>query len=413
MTTARLRITSLFCLLVAVVLLSPQVCAQEWSRFRGPNGAGVGEVKGLPLRWTDKDITWKVKLPGVGHSSPIAWGPRLFVTCGEDSGKRTLLCLNAVDGEQLWARAFPGEKHGKHADNSFATATPAADERHVYVTWGGPKEYLVVALDHDGDIAWRVDLGPFRTGHGFGPSPIVHDDLVIVPNDQDGAGFLVALDRGTGKVRWKLPRKSKATYTTPCVYQPKGMRPELIFTSYEHGVTAVDPKSGKVNWELDVFDKRHVETSISSPVVAGDLVLAMSGWLGVRQEVVAVRGRGKPAEAYRITRSAPLCPTPLVVGDLLFLWSDGGIVTCADVRTGETHWRERVSGSYYSSPVCTGKYVLNVSRDGEVVVLAAAKKYELLTTNRLDEGSHASPAIIAGRLYLRTFSHLYCLGGKP
>lgn len=400
-------------LALAVLLTTTAVQAQDWPRFRGPNGSGVGDVKGFLPRWTDDNRNWKVKLPGVGHSSPIVWGDRLYVTCGDEvSGKRTLLCLEPATGKTLWQRDFPGERHRKHGDNSFASATPAADAKHVYVCWGGAKEYLVVALDHDGKESWRTDLGPFRAGHGFGPSPIVHDGLVIVPNDQDGAGALVGLDAQTGKERWKVPRKSKATYTTPCVFTPPGKPAEVIFTNYEHGVTSVDPQSGKVNWELDVFDKRHVETSIGSPVVAGDKVLALSGWLGVRMEVVAVGFTDKAKEAWRITRSAPLCTTPLVVGELVYLWSDGGMVTCADVRSGEVHWRERVPGSYYSSPVCVGKYLVNLSREGDGVVIEAGKTFKVLARNTLDEGSHATPAIAGGRLFVRTFAHLSCYGGK-
>jgi outer membrane protein assembly factor BamB len=271
---------------------------------------------------------------------------------------------------------------------------------------------VVMALDHDGKEKWKVDLGTYRSGHGSGASPIVHEGLVIVPNDQDAQGSsLVALDCADGKTRWTVPRKSKATFTTPCVYQPKNGPAELIFVNYEHGITSVDPKSGKVNWEIDLFDKRHVETSIGSPIVAGDLIIGMSGWLGVRQEVVAVRPNGgKPKEVYRITRSAPLCTTPLVVEDMLFLWTDGGMVTCADLATGEVHWRERVSGSYYSSPISTGKHILNVSREGDVVIVAAAKKFEEVAKNSVGEGTHSTPALAGGRLYVRTFSHLICIG---
>jgi outer membrane protein assembly factor BamB len=211
-------------LLTGHLLLVParDATAQEWPRFRGPNGAGVSDAA-LPVRWTGKDVNWKVKLPGPGHSSPVVWGDRVFVTCAEeDSGKRLLVCLRAGDGERLWSRSFDGTRHGKHPDNSFASSTPAVDARRVYVCWGGPKDFLVVALDHDGKEAWRTDLGTFRAGHGFGPSPVVHEGLLVVPNDQDGTSSLVGLECDTGKVRWRVPRKSKATYTTPCVYQPKG-----------------------------------------------------------------------------------------------------------------------------------------------------------------------------------------------
>jgi outer membrane protein assembly factor BamB len=404
-------------LLATCLLGAAFASAQEWTRFRGPNGSGVSPATTIPLRWTEQDFNWKVALPGVGHSSPVIWGERLFVTSADEkTGSRYLLCLRVSDGTRLWSREFLGDKPGKHSDNSYATATPVVDAKHVYVTWGNAREYLVAALDHDGKEIWRADLGSFKSGHGFGPSPIVHEDLLIVPNDQEGASALYGLECGTGKVRWKVPRKSKAHYTTPCVFRPTDRPAELIFTSYEHGITSVDPRTGKVNWELDVFDKRHIETAIGSPIVAGDLVLGTCGWLGVRQEVVAVRPPSaqneKATEVYRIDRSAPLCTTPLVHGDLLFLWSDGGIVSCADARTGKLHWRERVAGSYYSSPVCVGDRLYGVSRDGDVIVLAASRNFELLARNPVGEGSHSTPAIAGGRMYVRTFAHLISLGGK-
>jgi outer membrane protein assembly factor BamB len=391
--------------------------AQDWPRFRGPNGAGVSTAAGVPARWTEQHRVWKVRLPGVGHSSPVVWGRRVFVTCADDkAATRIVLCVRAEDGGEQWRRDFLGRKSPRHADNSHASATPAVDDRHLYVAFADAKEYLVIALTHEGKEVWRADLGPFRAGHGFGASPVAHDGVVVVPNDQDGPGTLVGLDRNTGKVRWKVPRKGRASYSTPCVYRPAGRPPELIFTSYEHGVTSVDPQTGRVNWELDVFDKRHVETPISSPVVAGDLVLAPCGWLGVRQEVVAVRpspdGKGKPEKVYTFSRSAPLCTTPVVKDGLLFLWSDQGIVSCADVRTGEVFWRERAPGSYYSSPICVGGHLVNVSREGEFVVLAASKRYEQLAVNALGEGSHSTPAVADGRLYVRTFSHLLAVGTR-
>jgi outer membrane protein assembly factor BamB len=413
MPTCRLLLAA--CLLTAAP--AGRAAAQEWTRFRGPNGSGVAPAADVPARFGEKDFNWKAALPGAGHSSPVLWGDRLFVTCADDrTGQRVLLCLSARDGERLWSRTFDGERSGKHQDNSYATATPAVDERRVYVCFGGPKGLLVTALDHDGKEAWRADLGPFKAGHGFAASPIVLEDLLVVPDDQDGSSALFGLSCATGEVRWKAPRKAKAHYSTPCVYRPRDGRAELLFTSYEHGLTSLDPKTGRVNWEADVFDKRHVGTSIGSPVVAGDLALATCGWLGVRQEVVAVRlgpdDKARGTEAYRLDRSAPLCTTPLVVGDLLFLWSDGGVVTCADVKTGEVHWRERVPGEYYGSPVCVGERLYAVSRDGEVVALAAARRFELLGRSPLGEGSHSTPAVAGGRLYLRTFSHLISVGGK-
>jgi outer membrane protein assembly factor BamB len=403
-----------------VTIFAPEANAagQEWPRFRGPNGSGVSSATTLPVRWTEKDYNWKVKLPGPGHSSPVVWGDRIFVTCGDEkTGTRTLLCLRVKDGKRLWAQSFPGERHGKHGDNSFASATPAVDERNVYVCWGSPKQFLVVALNHRGKETWRTNLGPYQSGHGFGASCIVCGDTVVVPDDHDGKGALYGLDRNNGKTRWKVPRRSKATYTTPCVYSPKGRPAELIFTNYEHGITSVDQKTGRVNWEADVFHKGHIETAIGSPIIAGDLVIASCGWLGVRQEVIAVRPppKGqmqKPREVFSIARSVPLCTTPLATDGLLFLWGDRGIVTCADARTGKVYWRQRVPGTYYGSPVCAGQRLYCMSRQGDVTVLAAAKQFKLLARNPLGEGSHSTPALANGCMYLRTFTHLISIGAK-
>jgi outer membrane protein assembly factor BamB len=388
-----------------------QARSQEWPRFRGPNGSGVSTIN-VPAKWTEEDYAWKASLPGKGHSSPVLWGPRLFVTSGDEkTGARIVLCLEADTGRQLWKRQFSSQTHGKHSLNSFASATPAVDEKRLYVSWATPKEYVVLALDHEGNELWRRDLGPFKTGHGFGVSPIVHDDLLVVANEQDGESSLVGLAAADGKIRWQVPRKSQVTYSTPCVYQPKGRSAEIIFTNWTYGITAVDPHSGKTNWETKVFSKDHLETAIGSPIVAGELVLGTCGYLGKGNHTVAVRplgeaDAGQAEEVYRVERGAPLTTTPLVVGELLFLWSDDGIVSCADAGNGRVHWQKRVGGTYYASPVCAGKHVYCTSVEGEVVVLAAAAKFAELARVPLGEPSNATPAMARGKMFLRTESKL-------
>jgi outer membrane protein assembly factor BamB len=409
-----MRPTLLFTL-AAILSMVSQSSAQEWTRFRGPNGSGVGNATTIPTKWTEKDYNWKAKLPGIGHSSPVLWGDRIFVTSAEEeTGKRLVICLKAADGSRLWQSEFPGERHGKHKDNSFASATPVVDAKRLYLTWATPRDYMVHALDHSGKELWKVELGPYKSGHGFGSSPILHEDLLIVPNDQDGKSELVALDSETGKVQWKVARQSKASYATPCLWQPKGRPAELILTSYELGITGIDPKTGKTNWEADVFSKTHVESPIGSPIVAGDLILGTCGWLGVKKEVIAVRpsSSAKPEVVYRIDRAAPLVLTPLVKDDLLFLWSDEGFVSCVDVATGEVHWRERVPGTYYGSPVCVCNHLYCMSRDGDMVILAATKKFAVVARLPLGEGSNSTPAVADGKMYLRTFTHLISIGGK-
>jgi outer membrane protein assembly factor BamB len=391
--------------------LAAAASAQEWPRFRGANGSGVSAAV-LPTRWTDKDYRWQVKLPGAGHSSPILWGERLFVTAA-DGEKLHVVCLDAGSGRTLWTREFAAGAPRGHKDNSLASATPAADAERVYLSWGTPKQTVLIALSHAGKDAWRRELGPYRAGHGFGSSPIVHDGIVILPCEENGKDSLAAVDAATGKDRWRVPRKSRNTYATPCIFQPKGKPAELIAVSYEDGITSLDPATGRTNWETDVFDKRHPEGAIASPIVHGDLVIGTASWLSVRYESIAVRPgvRGKPETVFKVDRDAPLVPTPIAWDELLFLWSDRGIVTCLSAATGENHWRERVDGSFYASPVIAGHHLYCPSREGDMFVLSASKKFAQAARIPLGESVCATPAIAGGRMYVRTLTRLMCLDG--
>lgn len=401
---------------IAVALLASSSHAEDWPRFRGPNGSGVSNAASVPTKWAESDYNWQVDLPGIGHSSPVVWGDLLVVTCGSpEDGTRIILGLDATTGQQRWRKSIQVPTHRAHKLNSPASATPALDDVSIYTCWTTADSFLVVALDHHGRERWRVDLGVFKAGHGDGVSPIVHGELVIVPKEHEGESEIVALDRSTGDVVWRVPRKSRTTWATPCVFRNAAGKPELIFSSYEHGITSLRPSNGKLNWETDVFAKGHFESTIGSPIVAGKIVLGMSGYLSVRQEVIAVRPAGSDPDAakpvYTLDRGAPLCTTPLAVGDLLFMWADEGIVSCADVRTGKVHWQKRVGGKYYASPVAVGGHVYNISTDGTVVVLAAGVRYSLVSRMKLGEGSHSTPAIAGGVMYLRTFSKLFSIGG--
>lgn len=388
--------------------------AQEWTRFRGPNGAGQSDATTIPTSWTQDDFRWKIDLPGIGHSSPVLWGEKLFVTAGDrDTGELIILCVDATTGKTIWTKRLPSGKQRMHRRNSYASGTPAVTRDRLYLAWATPDDYKVVAMDHEGKELWQESLGPFKSQHGFCTSPIVHDDMVILPNSQQGESFIVALDQDTGATRWKLPRKSKtAAYSTPCIYQPAGRRPELIFDSDANGVTSVNPATGTVNWELDIFPLRPV----SSPFVAGGLIFGTCGVGTNGRFVIAVRppdGAGKPAEkAYEITKAVPYLPTPVAYDDMVFLWSDKGIVTCIDAATGNVHWQERVPGSFTGSPVRVGERIFCMSDDGEVVVIAAAKKFELLAQNPVGGRTQATPAVALGRMYLRTTSSLVCIGGE-
>jgi len=421
----------LACLSLAFGALAEE---QEWSRFRGPNGDGISDAATMPVTWTDRDYNWKVALPGLGHASPVVWGDRIFLTCADaETARRTVLCLAASDGRTLWRRDYPSETYQQHRSNSYATATPAVDADGVIVTWTSPEEVVLLALDLDGGPTWRRNLGTFVGTHGSGSSPILVGELVVMASDQGdpallarlmgreppdtppGKSYLIAVDRKTGQTRWQVPRRTTlAAYSTPCVHRCDDGRSELIFTSTSHGITAVDPATGKINWEVaDIFRDR----CVGSPVSAAGLAIAGYGH-GIRGSlVVAVRGgsgaEGKePKIMYEVTTSVPLVPTPLVQDGRLYLWADDGVVTCLDVSTGEVIWRERVGGSFYGSPVCVASRLYCISREGVVVVLAASEKFELLARVPLGEPSCATPAVSAGVMYLKTDAHLFSLGGK-
>jgi outer membrane protein assembly factor BamB len=388
--------------------------AQEWPRFRGPNGTGISPSKTIPTTWTGKDFNWKRPLPAAGHSSPVLWDDKIFLTTGDDQAKQvSVFCVTANDGQVLWQKSFPFTPHHKNDYNTFASASPSVDQHCVYVCWSSPAHYTLMALTHDGRTVWEKDLGPFASQHGGGASPVVYQDKVVLGNEQDGESFLIAVDVATGKTRWQTPRTSEETaYSTPCVYEPKDGPPALIFTSHAHGVSAIDPDSGKVLWELaDVFDKRVV----SSPVLAAGLIVGTCGSGGGGNYLIAVRPGGpvkKPEVAYTIRKSAPYVPTSVCVGGRLFLWSDGGIVSCVQAASGEVKWQERVGGMFFSSPLWVEGRLFCVSTKGEVVVVGASDRFEVLARNPLGEVTHSTPAVAGGRMYIHTTKSLISVGGR-
>src|ERR1019366_2679945 len=251
-----------------------RVDAQEWPRFRGPNGAGVSTTK-FPVQWTEKDYLWKVALPGRGNSSPIAWEDHVFVTAAADkTGMRLGLCVDASSGKTVWQREFADAAYKLPARNHIATSTPTVDAERLYLAWATPTHYLVQALDRQtGKDVWKADLGKYVSQHGFGASPILYEDLLILSNEQDKTGSLHALDVKTGNEVWKLPRNSgNATYSAPCIYHVGNRPASIVFTNWQHGITAVEPRTGRVQWELSVFEPKKQERAIASPVIAGDLV---------------------------------------------------------------------------------------------------------------------------------------------
>jgi outer membrane protein assembly factor BamB len=411
---SRCFLCSLLCAL-AFYTVCPTV-GQEWCRFRGPNGTGESDAATIPSTWTAKDYNWRIALAGIGHSSPVVWGDRIFVTSArEEDGTWIVLCLRASDGSIVWKKSYPSSAYRKNRLTSYATSTPVVDKDRLYTTWGTPAAYTVLAFDQqNGGEVWRRDLGPFVAQHGFGASPILFDNLLIVPNDQDGQSFVIALDRATGETRWSVKRRAtEAAYSTPIVIQPAGGPSQLILTGGTQGVSSYDPLTGNTNWELNVLKDRVV----GSPTLAAGMIIAGFGEGGGGRQLFAIKPGDadkniKPKVVHEFHGSLPYVPISVARGELLFLWSDAGVVTCADVPTGIIHWRERVGGKFFGSPIRVADRLYCMSCAGKMVVLAAAKQYELVGQIDLEEPSHSTPAVADGIMYLRTFSHLISLGGK-
>jgi outer membrane protein assembly factor BamB len=402
-------------LLIGVCHGTAQSPSTEWTRFRGPNGSGIAEAANIPAEWTERDYRWKIALPGRGHSSPVVFSDKVFVTCADNaSATRMVLCVGAKDGAVLWRKQFDSEPFKKHRDNSFATSTPAVDAKHIYIYWTTPKEITLMALDHDGKEAWQRSLGPFASQHGSGTSPIVYGNKVILGNEQEGEkSSLLALDTATGATRWTTPRRSSnAAYSTPFVRLAADGAPELIFSGSSHGVSALDPESGAIRWEYaTAFPLRVVGSSIA----AGELIVGTCGEGGIGRRLVALKPpaiKGGTAElVYELNKAGiPYVPTPLEKDGLLFLWGDNGLVSCLRTATGEKLWQEKLEDSFYGSPIWVRGHLYCVSQKGVVHVLAAASRYQLLGRNDLGEGSHATPAADANSLFLRTFTHLMAIG---
>lgn len=398
----------------ALVLgLSQPGSAQEWTRFRGPNGSGISSPTRIPTVWNKENHLWKVPLPGTGDSSVVLWGNRVFVTSAEEKGSKLYLnCLQMSDGSTLWKKEFALVPYPIHQYNSFATSTPAVDSERVYIAWLTRGHYMLSAFGHSGEKVWEKDLGAFESQHGSGGSPVVIGDLVIFVKDPDADSFILALSSKDGTERWRTPlRGARADYATPCLFQVDGQKPVLVFTSMEDGVLGLDVENGKKAWQIEkVFSQR----CVSSPVLVAGLVVGSCGSGGGGNYVAAVRpsaaGPHKSGIAYTIRKAAPYVPTSLAFGDLLFLWSEAGIVTCVHAPTGETRWQERVGGNFFASPVCADGRLFNISTAGEVVILQAADKFQELGRNRLEEGTRATPAISGGRMYVRTFTSLTAIG---
>jgi outer membrane protein assembly factor BamB len=324
-----------------------------------------------------------------------------------------VLCLSTRTGEILWQRDFISTAHKLHERNTYATSTPVVDNQRVYVAWSDPSKVTFMALDHSGNQVWKHDLGAWTSQHGFGLSPIRYKDLVILSNSQQGEQLVeeqipgksrvMAFEAESGELRWETDRESASVcYSTPIIYHPSEGKPQLVNISTKEGVYSLDPETGEELWRIEeAFSMR----TVSSPVLAGDILLGSTGSGGGGNYVSAFSLLTRE-NLYTIRRGAPYVSTLIVKDKLAFLFGDKGIVSAINVETGEVHWRERFSNGFSGSPIIAGDKVFCIADDGTVYVIAVSETFELLAENPLGEPTRSTPAVSGGLMFLRTESHL-------
>jgi outer membrane protein assembly factor BamB len=398
--------------------------AEDWPSWRGARGDGTTMEKGVPRHWSMTDnIVWKAQLPGKGHSSPIVWGDRIFVTtCDEDQESRLLLCLDRKDGKVLWQReVLRARLERKHGENSYSSATPCTDGRHVWVAFLQAPDMVVVCYDLAGKEIWRKSPGKLLSQHGFCSSPILHNDLVILNGDQDAAAYIVALDKTTGQERWRVDRPNRTrSYCTPILIQSPG-RPGVtqLVLSGSRCVTSYDADTGKLFWIIDGPTEQYV----ASLVYQDDTLLLTTGFPEYHLMGINPNGTGNLTGSSFIRwhiphqdngpKGAAYVPSPLAYQGHFFVVSDVGYLSCLEICTGKRLWMQKLGTHHHASPVLIDGHLFIPDDQGITWVLRAGDKFEVVASNRLGEEIYASPAVAGGQLFLRSRHHLWCIGQRP
>jgi outer membrane protein assembly factor BamB len=395
---------------LAVALPTPG-SERHWPRFRGPSGQGLTGLDRLAVEWSkdSSNIAWRSKPAGLGNSSPIVWGDRVFLTSAStDGAERFVHCLSVQDGRTVWSKAAPATapEPGVRDKNGFASATPVTDGQRVIAFLGSCG---LVCYDLGGTLLWHYDTMKFNTTHGTGSSPLLYKDLVIFIHDQNRTeSICVALDKNTGKVRWTNNRKRAMTWSTPVVVRV-GDHDELVFAGGET-VKGYDPASGEEIWSLTGPTQEVVPTI----VVAGGLLISASGRNG---PTIGLRpgGKGDVSEthlAWRTVRGGPHVPTPIYLDGRLYTINDFGIATCLDAATGKLIWQDRLRDKFSASPIEAGGLLYFPSEAGVTYVLRAGDTFDVVAENDLGSPILASPAVADGKLILRTQAEIVCIGAS-
>jgi len=385
--------------------------AKYWARWRGPSGQGVVSGTGYPDSWSaTENVKWKVPVPGEGNSSPIVWGDRVFVTTAYDSGRRlSVVAFRRTDGMKLWETFAPeGRTSYGHYKNGHASATPATDGQRVYASFGTRG---LLALDMNGKQVWYRDLGPMDAYHGTAGSPLLYKDRLILYQDQSRNSFIAAFDTKTGKTLWSTPREADVGWGTPIAVHV--VDHDEIIVNGQLKVQAYNPDTGAELWNC----KGTTYEVIPTPVVGYGMVFCSSGRAG---PTLAIRPGGKGDVtrthlAWTSPRGSPFVPSPILYGEHLYMVNDmQSVVTSFEATTGKVMWQNRLGASrregFSASPVAVDGKVFFTNDEGETFVLKAGPTFELLRTNRIGEGTLATPALVDGRWYIRTNRNLFAIG---
>ena len=386
----------------------------QWTRFRGTEGMGVDLSGNAPAIWKSNDYRWKINLPGKGNTTPVVWGNTIFVTSGEvEKHIGHAFAVDGVDGRILWQKEFRVTDLKMHVDNTMATASPAVDATQVYFIWYSKEKTTLTALAHDGTFHWEASFGGIESRHGGGSSLALTEKYVLFTREQEDSSSQksswVAVNKLTGKTAWELDRESAVanSFSTPLLVKTENHSEQLIFTSQAHGLTGVDPENGQVMWELkEVFPAR----AIASPIYSNGMIVACRKGGAVVFDFNPGAILPKATARYSLpVNLSPYVPTPIVVGELLFLFMDSGMVACVKLATGELLWKERPAGPIFGSPICVGGILYCLTRDGKVLAIRAGIPYQLLGISDLGEGSFSTPVMTESGMVFRTYSQLMSL----
>jgi outer membrane protein assembly factor BamB len=407
-----------------LLLLAGTAAADNWPQWRGANHDGISVEKNLPTEWdATKNVAWKLKLPGMGGSTPAIWGDHLFLT-SQDGSDIALLCIR-TEGKELWRRKLgSGTPKYRGDEGNGASASPSTDGKHVWVFTGAGD---LACFDFDGNESWRFNAqeryGRFNIQHGMHSTPLLDGDRLYVQLLHGNGFHVIALDKATGKEIWKIERPSdgrgegKHSYASPVLWR-KGKDAYLIVHGCDYA-TAHRLDDGREIWRVGGLNpKDHYNATlrfVTSPLATPDLIVVPTAKhgpvVGLKPDATGLVEPGSRFEQWRLPKSTPDVPSPLIHDGLLYLCGESGQLTCLEAKTGKELYSQKLHAARYrGSPVYAGGMIYLTARDGVVTVVKAGPKFEQVAVNTLPDQIAASPAVSGGRIYLRGFDTLYAIG---